>query len=274
MAVVAVALHVVAAVVVAEEDNKGGIKMEHDPRRKRKQKENFILGGLVVTVVLLLVLGLQMNKVQNKLNTMDSKLGFIEGFFTAVEELQQPSPEEPSLPTIITGDLSDDDAVKGSEDAPVTIVEFSDYECPFCARFATQTLPAIDEQYIKTGKAKLIFRDFPLGFHANAQKAGEAAECAGEQGKYYEMHDKLFAEGVAGGVASFKQYAKELGLDEAKFNECLDSGKMASEVQKDLRDGEAAGVEGTPAFFINGKLVSGAQPFEVFKSIIEEELAK
>jgi protein-disulfide isomerase len=172
----------------------------------------------------------------------------------------------------IVGISIDNDAVLGDDDAPITIIEFSDYECPFCTRFYLNTLPQIKSEYIDTGKVKLIYRDYPLGFHANAQKAAEAAECAGEQGKYYEMHDKLFDEGVDGGVSSFKQYAKEIGLNAEEFNECLDSGEMASEVQKDFQDGQRAGVQGTPTFFINGKILKGAQPFEVFKQIIEEEL--
>jgi protein-disulfide isomerase len=170
--------------------------------------------------------------------------------------------------------LVDDDAVEGEDDAPVTIVEFSDYECPYCARFYSQTLGQIREEYVETGKVKIVFRDYPLPFHSQAQKAAEAAECAGEQGKYYEMHDKLFEDGVTGGVKAFKKYADEIGLDTGKFDECLDPDSMASEVQKDMADGAAAGVQGTPAFFINGKLLSGAQPFSAFKSAIDAELAK
>jgi len=170
-------------------------------------------------------------------------------------------------------ELADDDAIKGDADAPVTIVEWSDYECPFCARFYDQTLSQIDEEYIKTGKVKLIYRDFPLGFHAQAQKAAEAAECAGEQGKYFDMHDALFDNGVTGGVSSFKQFAADIGLDTSEFNDCLDSGAMADEVAQDLADGSAAGITGTPGFIINGQLVSGAQPFSVFKQVIDAALA-
>ena len=166
----------------------------------------------------------------------------------------------------------DDDAFIGEKNAPVTIVEFSDYECPFCSRFYDQTLPQIKSEYVDKGKVKLVYRDFPLSFHPNAQKAAEAAECAGEQGKYFEMHDKLFGQGVAGGVSGFKQYAQEIGLDTKKFNSCLDSGKMASEIQKDFNDGQSYGVQGTPAFFVNGKLISGAQPFTNFQQVIDSEL--
>ena len=185
-----------------------------------------------------------------------------------------PTPSPAPTPEIDMATLIDDDNFKGDKDAPVTIVEFSDFECPFCARFYSKTLSQIDEQYIKTGKVKFVYRDFPLGFHTNAQKAAEAAECAGEQGKFWEMHDKLFEKGVKGGIDSFKQFAADIGIDKTKINDCLDTGKMASEVQKDMADGQAAGVRGTPGFIINGQLVSGAQPFENFKRVIEAELAK
>ena len=183
-----------------------------------------------------------------------------------------PSPQ-PRAPINMEA-LADDDAFKGDPDAPVTIVEFSDFECPFCARFYSQTLAQIDEQYIKTGKVKFVYRDFPLSFHPQAQKSAEAAECAGEQDQFFAMHDKLFEEGVSGGVASFKQFAADIGLDTKEFNTCLDSGAMAGEVAKDMQDGQAAGIRGTPGFIINGQLVSGAQPFANFKQIIDAELAK
>jgi protein-disulfide isomerase len=181
-------------------------------------------------------------------------------------------PNNPTVPSAPVKVDIDDDSIKGDKNAPVTIVEFSDYECPFCARFYSQTLSQIDENYIKTGKVRLVYRDFPLSIHPQAQKAAEAAECAGEQDKYYDMHNILFEKGVSGGVTSFKQYASEIGLDTAKFNSCLDSGKMASEVQKDFQDGQSYGVRGTPAFFINGQLVSGAQPYANFEAAIEAAL--
>lgn len=196
-----------------------------------------------------------------------------------VPEIQGAQPAQlreapPSAPSINMDALIDDDAIKGDPDAPVTIVEWSDFECPFCTMFYTQTLGQIQTEYIDTGKVKFVYRDFPLSFHANAQKSAEAAECAGEQGKYFEMHDKLFEEGVGGGVSSFKQFAADIELDTTEFNDCLDSGEMAGEVAKDMQDGSEAGIRGTPGFIINGQLVSGAQPFENFKQIIEAELAK
>ena len=180
----------------------------------------------------------------------------------------------PSAPSAVVDmeSLIDDDAVEGDPDAPVTIIEWSDYECPFCARFYSDTLQQLRTEYIETGKAKLVFRDFPLSFHQNAQKAAEAAECAGEQDKYYEMHDLLFEQGVSGGVTAFKSYAQRIGLDTAEFNSCLDSGEMAGEVRKDFSDGQQAGITGTPGFIVNGKLISGAQPFQAFAAAIDAEL--
>lgn len=170
----------------------------------------------------------------------------------------------------------DDDAVKGNANAPVTIVEFSDFQCPFCAKFYEETYPLLVNQYINTGKVKLVFRDFPLtSIHLDALKAAEAAECARLQGgdvTYFKYHDKLFENQEALDVESLKSYARQLGLKTADFNTCLDSGNMEAEVKADLQDGANYGVTGTPAFFINGRLLSGAYPFEEFKKIIDEEL--
>ncbi|MFH0836939.1 MAG: DsbA family protein [Candidatus Aenigmatarchaeota archaeon] len=166
---------------------------------------------------------------------------------------------------------ADDDPYIGSENAKVIIVEFSDYQCPYCGKVE----PAV-KQIIQTygDKIKFVYRDFPLSFHENSEKAAEASECADEQGKFWQYHDKLFENQNSLNVNNLKEYAKELGLNETKFNECLDSGKYAEEVKKDLQDGTKYGVSGTPAFFINGRLLSGAQPFSAFKQIIDEELAK
>ncbi len=164
--------------------------------------------------------------------------------------------------------------VMGNPDAPVTIIEYSDFQCPFCGRFFQQTLPLIKENYIKTGKAKLEYKHFPLSFHQYAQKAAEAAECAGEQGKFWEMHDKIFENQQALDTESLKSYARDIGLNGDQFDSCLDSGKYASKVQQDFNDGREAGVSGTPTLFVNGQKIVGAQPFETFKNAIEAELAK
>lgn len=186
----------------------------------------------------------------------------------------QPTQPAAPAPTVDPESLLDDDAVKGDPDAPVTIVEFSDYECPFCGRHFQQTYPQIVTNYIDTGKVKLVYRDFPLSFHPQAQKAAEAAECAGEQGKYFEMHDKLFENQQTLSVANYKTWAGELGLSQTAFDECLDSGSMAAEVATDMSAGQAAGVTGTPGFFVNGVKISGAQPYSVFETAIEAALAE
>ena len=182
-----------------------------------------------------------------------------------------------NIPTGIVDVSADDDPVLGEKDAPVTIIEFSDFQCPFCERFYSQTLEQIKTNYIDTGKVKLIYRDFPLdSIHPMAQKAAEAAECADEQGKYWEYHDKLFQnqeEWVTTGISKLKEYAKGLSLDSSKFDKCLDDGKYEDEVAKDFQDGAQAGVQGTPSFFINGKQLSGAQPFAAFQQAIDAELA-
>jgi protein-disulfide isomerase len=171
----------------------------------------------------------------------------------------------------------DDDAVKGSANAPVTIIEFSDFQCPFCAKFYEETYSQLVSQYINTGKVKLVFRDFPLtSIHADALKAAEATECARKQGgdvMFFKYHDKLFENQNSLGVDSLKSYAQQLGLNTADFNSCLDSGEMEDEVKADLQEGASYGVTGTPAFFINGRLLAGAYPFSEFQKIIEEELS-
>lgn len=187
------------------------------------------------------------------------------------------APAAPSAPEVPSGpvDVSlDDDPVLGDKNAPVTIVEFSDYECPFCGRYFTQTYPQLKKDYVDSGKVKIVFRDYPLPFHGNAQKASEASECADDQGKFWELHDKMFSNQQALSVADLKKYAGELALDQKKFDECLDSGKYASEVQNDLNDGSKYGVSGTPSFFVNGLLLVGAQPYSEFKRLIDAELAK
>lgn len=207
--------------------------------------------------------------------TKDGELaGSLSPIKTISDSNSDSSNSQPNSPSAPINVAIDDDAVKGDSNAPVTMIEFSDYECPFCGRYFQQTYPQIVKEYVDTGKVKIVFRDFPLSFHENAQKAAEAAECAGEQGKYWEMHDKLFKNQNALEINSLRQYAKELGLNTKTFDDCLDSGKMASEIQKDFEDGQDAGVSGTPAFFINGISITGAQPFEEFKKIIEQEINK
>ena len=159
---------------------------------------------------------------------------------------------------------------KGGKNASVTIIEFSDYECPFCKR-----AEGVVDQVMTTygDKVKLVFRDFPLPFHSNARPAAEAANCAGGMGKFWEYHAKLFANQAGLAPDKYNSYAAELGLDPQKFSECLAQKPHAAAIDKDIEDGQKVGVSGTPAFFINGRMLSGAQPFDKFKELIDEELA-
>lgn len=171
--------------------------------------------------------------------------------------------------------IQDDDPFLGDPAAPVTIVEFSDFECPFCKRFASDTEPKIIENYVKTGKVKFVYRDFPLSaIHASAQKAAEAAECADDHGRFWPYHDRIFENQQNLSEANLKTWAVELGVDANTFNQCLDSGKYKDEVAKDLADGQALGVSGTPTFFINGVRLVGALPYSQFEQVIEAALKK
>ncbi|MCH8945953.1 MAG: DsbA family protein [Nanoarchaeota archaeon] len=186
----------------------------------------------------------------------------------------------PTNPTQQQGKVSasiDDDAILGDPNAPITIIEFSDYQCPFCGRFWSQTLPLIKSEYIDTGKVKLVYRDFPLdSIHPFATPAAEAAECVrdeagGSDETYFEYHDKIFANQASLSESNLKQWAQELGYN---IDSCLSSGKFASEVRKDLADAQSAGGRGTPFFVIigsdgKGTPLSGAQPFSAFKQILD-----
>ncbi|MBI4176699.1 MAG: DsbA family protein, partial [Candidatus Aenigmarchaeota archaeon] len=169
---------------------------------------------------------------------------------------------------------ADDDPAAGPADAKVTLIEFSDFQCPFCGRFYEQTLSQIKSNYVDTGKIRFVYRDFPLdSIHPQAKPAALAAECADEQGKFWEYHNKLFENQGSLSDSYYKQLAADLGLDTGQFNTCVDSGKYASEVDKDFQDGAAAGVSGTPTVFVNGQKIVGAQPYGVFEAAIEQALA-
>ncbi len=168
------------------------------------------------------------------------------------------------------------DHVKGTADAKVTMIEWSDFQCPFCGKFYADTLKQIEKDYIDTGNVKFIFKHFPLSFHENSQKAAEASECAGEQGseKFWLMHDKMLENQQALTVVDLKKYAADLKLDPMKFDECLDTNKYAEKVKADMDAGAKVGIQGTPGFLINGIIVSGAQPFAVFEEVIKAELGE
>jgi protein-disulfide isomerase len=160
---------------------------------------------------------------------------------------------------------------RGAEKAKVTIVEFSDFECPFCSR-AGATLAQVMEKY--GDKVRVVYRQFPLEFHPRARKAAEASLCAGEQGKFWELHDRMFADQGKLAPEQLKAAARELGLDGDRFDACLDAGAQGAAVEADVKAGQAVGVQGTPAFFVNGVFLNGAVPLEQFVAAIDRELKK
>ncbi len=179
------------------------------------------------------------------------------------------APQAPAGPVDVS---VDDDPSIGPADAPVTIIEFSDFQCPYCTRFRDETLDQLLDEY--GDQVHIVYRDFPLTqIHQYAVGAAIAAECANDQGMFWEMHDTLFANQSALDTESLRGYAEDLGLDMDTFDSCLEDQSVNDEVMADLADGQSYGVRGTPSFFINGRLLVGAQPFESFQAIIDEELA-
>lgn len=234
--------------------------------------------ALVLAVASLALGGLSFYKVsKSELNDKDFSVKVEKGIEDYIAKKQAEQAGGPAAPTEPVEVSLGNAAIKGDKNAPVTMLEFSDFECPFCGRFFLNTMPQIVSEYIDKGKVKLAFRHFPLGFHANAKPAAMATECAREQGgdeMFYKFHDKIFTDQQSLSVDNLKKWAGELGLKTAKFNDCLDTKKYEKQVDADLADGQSFGVSGTPAFFINGRLISGAQPFAAFKTVIDEELAK
>ena len=208
--------------------------------------------------------------------TKDGKLFFPQGLdMDAPQAASNPAKDaaDSTAPAKVMDVSVDDDPALGNADAPVTMVEFSDYQCPFCGKFFTETEGQLRKDYVETGKVKLVYRDFPLEFHPEAEPAALAADCANEQGKFWEYHDLLFTNQAELSDTNYKKWAADLGLDTAKFNKCYKNLKYLDEVKKDMADGQKYGVSGTPAFFINGKMISGAQPYTVFQQEIEAALA-
>ena len=160
---------------------------------------------------------------------------------------------------------------RGPSGAPVEIVEFSDFQCPFCLQ-AHPTIAKVLSTY--GDRIRFVYRHYPLPNHADARPAAEASACAAEQDKFWPYHDRLFGNQTKLGAADLKQHASALELDRAQFDACVDSHKYAKYVDEDLAAGEDAGVSGTPAFFINGRVLGGAQPFEAFTRVIDEELTR
>ncbi len=206
-----------------------------------------------------------------------AEMGELAEAYRPREQQQQPPPE-PTGPI----DVPEDGAalVLGNPDAPVTIVEFTDYQCPFCARHAMQTLPQIKANFVETGLVRYVIMDFPIvSNHPQATKAAEAARCAGDQDAYLEMHDLIFVNQQQWSrneqaVSLFISYAEQIGLNMAAFTECLESDRYETTVLANLQTGVELGIRGTPSFFANGYFINGAQPYELFAQAVQELMAE
>ncbi|RLG37775.1 MAG: hypothetical protein DRO01_06895 [Thermoproteota archaeon] len=212
-----------------------------------------------------------------------TKAEYLEGGIPAqvaeVAGKQAPTPEEKT-------ELTDEEWVKiqensihvdGEESAPVTIVEFTDYQCPFCSRYVSDTLSKIKTEYIETGKVRYMVRDLPLPFHSHSEDAAAAARCAEKQGKYIEMHDLLFAKQdvwskEADVTETFVGYAKTFGMADGSFRVCLTSEEVLSAIKADKELAASVGASGTPTFYVNGMALVGAQPYAAFEALINEGL--
>ncbi len=258
------------------EDNKKNEKVI-----KRSTFNSLIIAIIIITGIAAFFTGSfvsNLNSEQISQKELDNAIAELE---LKILEKQLPT-NQPSIPLKIS---ADNDPIIGNPDAPITIIEFSDFQCPFCARFHIQTLPTIMEEYIEKGTVKLVFRDFPIqSIHPNAVLASVAAECANEQGKFKQMHDILFEKQnewsnleTVYAIELFNQYSEQINLEQEQFSSCLSTAKYVKEIQNDLNDGRTYGVTGTPGFFIGNQEMGfvelkGAQPFESFKKVIDRQL--
>jgi protein-disulfide isomerase len=197
-----------------------------------------------------------------------------------LKQLLQPSSQPPAPVTSVN---VRGETFRGDSGARVALIEYADFECPYCGEYERKTFPQILSDYVQTGKLKYFYRDLPLPMHARALPAARAAHCAGEQGKYWEMHDSLFAKQDALSAPAVLERAQTLGLDTAKFTECLSSEKYTADIQKNVSEAQKMGIDGTPTFFLGvvepsgdvtiEKRLQGAAPFDVFKTAVDALLA-
>lgn len=190
---------------------------------------------------------------------------------------QTDSSLKPKIFETISGVSADDDPYLGLADAPLTIIEFSDYQCLYCKKYASEAFAQIKKDYVDSGKVKYVIRDFPINEHPQAMLAAIVANCANAQNKFWEMHDILFADQDSwsyqnSAVDAFKEFARQINLDENKFASCMENGGFEQEIAKDIADGELYTIGFTPTVFIGDKKIVGAQPYEVFKKVIDSEL--
>jgi protein-disulfide isomerase len=257
-----------------------------------------VVGRLRILVALVLALALpgpvaaqsgdELKALRQDIESLKAGIGAIQRDLQDIKRFLQgratASPPPPVAPESLEMNVASAFA-RGKPGAPLVVVEFSDFQCPFCGRHAKQTLPQIEREYVETGKVVYVMRNLPLeSIHPDAFRAAAAAECAGAQGKYWEMHEKLFSNQQALGAGDLARYAQEAGAEPAAFKSCFDTDAHAGKIRQDLSDAQAAGITGTPTFFLgypdgNGKVkvvrrIQGAQPFPVFKAAIDGLLAE
>lgn len=247
----------------------------------KKKTDNSLAAAIIFSSIILsgslVFFGLQLDGDGMQDEDLSAKIE--EGIEAYVQNAQDEYDEQATaqqVPNLVDiEDFIDDDAMIGDPNAPVTIVEFSDYECPFCTKFYTESLPKIKSEYIDKGLVNLIYRDNPLSFHPNAYPAALAAECVrdqlGDQG-YFDMHDKLF-DGNSLSASTLEAYAGELGADLTEYTACMDEDRFEDEIRADINAAHSVNLTGTPSFIVNGVVIEGAQPYEVFEQVIETELA-
>ncbi|MBI3312745.1 MAG: DsbA family protein [Candidatus Omnitrophica bacterium] len=234
--------------------------------------KGFLAGTLFVLILVFLIQGWDFFRYTwftEKIERLAAQQPAVQG---AVKAGARPSPTIPPAPPPIVNfqDLTGKPS-QGPEKAAVTLVEFSDFHCPFCKRLS----PIIDEIMKNySGKVRRVWRHFPLPMHVGADKTHEASGCAAEQGKFWDFHQVIFSmDQPPQGEAALAEIAKKIKLDEKKFSDCLKSGRHKAEVEKDIAAGNKAGVRGTPTLFVNGKLLSGAQPYEAISQVVQAELS-
>jgi protein-disulfide isomerase len=251
-----------------------------------------VVGSIVIMLSLVLPTTVAAQSQEQELAALRAELevlkagqGLIQKDLEEIKRLLQQGSSERTQPLAENFLAVGDAPFKGNAEAPITLIEFSDYQCPFCARHARDTLAEIDKRYVSTGKVRYVFRNFPIeGIHPLAFRAHEAAACAAEQGKFWEMHTRLFANPKALGAEELPKHAEGLGLEMTRFRSCFDSRRLSMRVRQDIAEGRALGVSGTPMFFIgvtqpeDGKvkvlrMLRGAQDFEAFRTAIDSLLA-
>lgn len=244
-----------------------GYAKQRDENASKKQQDGFAL------------LKQEMESLQTQQEQIISQLNDLKQLL-ATNAATRSGPQPPAPPSTLA---TQNESFQGDSDAAVAIVEYADFECPYCGQYEHDIYPQISRDYIQTGKVKYFFRDLPLPMHPHAMLGARAAHCAGEQGKYWEMHDSLFAKQNTIREADMPGRVQELGLDAAKFSECLSSDRYADQIRQSAMEAQKMGIGGTPTFFIGKigstgevtdlKTIIGTRPYDIFKSAIEDSLA-